>query len=62
VHLASLGHPVVGDAVYGRPTKLVTRQFLHAWRLELTHPVDGRELSFEAPLAEDLREALLQNF
>jgi 23S rRNA pseudouridine1911/1915/1917 synthase len=60
VHLASLGHPVVGDAVYGRPTKLVTRQFLHAWRLELRHPVDGRELSFEAPLAGDLAAALGQ--
>lgn len=58
VHLASLGHPVVGDAVYGRPTKLVSRQFLHAWRLALTHPIDGRELSFEAPLAGDLAEVL----
>jgi 23S rRNA pseudouridine1911/1915/1917 synthase len=58
VHLASLGHPVVGDAVYGRPTKLVSRQFLHAWRLDLTHPVDGRELSFEAPMADDLAAAL----
>jgi 23S rRNA pseudouridine1911/1915/1917 synthase len=58
VHLASLGHPVVGDAVYGRPTTLVGRQFLHAWRLELRHPEDGRELSFEAPLAADLTKAL----
>ena len=58
VHLASLGHPVVGDAVYGRSTKLVLRQFLHAWRLTLDHPIDGRELSFEASLAEDLQEAL----
>jgi 23S rRNA pseudouridine1911/1915/1917 synthase len=60
VHLASLGHPVVGDAVYGHASKLVSRQFLHAWRLMLHHPIDGRELSFEAPLAEDLREALRQ--
>jgi 23S rRNA pseudouridine1911/1915/1917 synthase len=58
VHFASLGHPVVGDAVYGRPTRLVSRQFLHAWRLTLTHPLDGRELSFEAPLAPDLQAAL----
>jgi 23S rRNA pseudouridine1911/1915/1917 synthase len=60
VHLASLGHPVVGDAVYGRPTKLVGRQFLHAWRLEMRHPVDGVEMGFEAPLAEDLAAALHQ--
>ena len=58
VHFASLGHPVVGDAVYGRQTSLVARQFLHAWRLTLHHPIDGRELSFEAPLAPDLQEAL----
>jgi 23S rRNA pseudouridine1911/1915/1917 synthase len=49
---------VAGDAVYGRPTKLVSRQFLHAWRLTLRHPVDGREMAFEAPLAEDLQVGL----
>jgi 23S rRNA-/tRNA-specific pseudouridylate synthase len=60
VHLASLGHPVVGDPVYGKPSKLVPRQFLHAWRLSFRHPIDGLEMSFEAPLAEDLRLALKQ--
>jgi 23S rRNA pseudouridine1911/1915/1917 synthase len=58
VHMASLGHPVVGDDVYGRPSSLVSRQFLHAWRLALSHPIDNRELSFEAPLPEDLHSAL----
>jgi 23S rRNA pseudouridine1911/1915/1917 synthase len=58
VHFASVKHPVVGDAVYGRRSTLVDRQFLHAWRLTLCHPADGREMSFEAPLADDLREAL----
>ena len=58
VHLASIGHPVVGDAVYGRPSALVGRQFLHAWRLAFRHPVDGRELSFEAPLPPDLESVL----
>jgi 23S rRNA pseudouridine1911/1915/1917 synthase len=58
VHLASIGHPVVGDLVYGHRSKLVDRQFLHAWRLTLHHPVDGRELRFEAPLAPDLQRAL----
>jgi 23S rRNA pseudouridine1911/1915/1917 synthase len=65
VHLASIGHPIAGDAVYGKhaskdagPSKLVPRQFLHAWRLSFRHPIDGRELSFEAPLAEDLNKSL----
>ena len=65
VHFASLGHPVVGDSVYGprgsslkAGTIAAPRQFLHAWRLAFEHPLDGRELSFEAPLAPDLRAVL----
>ena len=58
VHFASLGHPLVGDALYGKASKLVPRQFLHAQRLAFTHPVDGRELRFEAPLPQDLASAL----
>jgi 23S rRNA pseudouridine1911/1915/1917 synthase len=58
VHLASIGHPVVGDVVYGKPSPLVPRQFLHAWRLAFRHPIDGRDLSFEAELPDDLRVAL----
>jgi 23S rRNA pseudouridine1911/1915/1917 synthase len=58
VHFASLGHPVTGDTLYGKASKLVSRQFLHAKRLGFKHPVDGRELSFEAPLPEDLASAL----
>ncbi len=58
VHMASIGHPVVGDAVYGRRSKLVGRQFLHAWRIEFRHPVDGREVAFESPLPDDLASAL----
>jgi 23S rRNA pseudouridine1911/1915/1917 synthase len=58
VHFASIGHPIVGDAVYGKRSDLVPRQFLHACRLSLRHPIDGRELWFEAPLPEDLASAL----
>ncbi len=59
VHLAAIGHPVVGDAVYGRPSALVGRQFLHACRLGFRHPADGRPLLFESPLPADLQQALL---
>ena len=58
VHLASLGHPVVGDAVYGHASPIVGRQFLHAWRLAFRHPADDRELAFETPLAPDLAAAV----
>jgi 23S rRNA pseudouridine1911/1915/1917 synthase len=58
VHFASIGHPVMGDEVYGHKSTPVGRQFLHAWRLAFRHPVDGRELAFEAPLPQDLQAAL----
>jgi 23S rRNA pseudouridine1911/1915/1917 synthase len=58
VHFAALGHPLVGDRVYGRPSSVLRRQFLHAHRLAFRHPVDGRPLEFESPLPEDLQQAL----
>ena len=60
VHMASLGCPVIGDAVYGKSaldrklSPVPARQMLHAWRLRLWHPVEGREMSFEAPIPDDL--------
>ncbi len=61
VHVAALGFPVVGDVVYGRrprPSGL-SRQFLHARKLSLPHPMDPeRRLTFEAPLPPDLASFL----
>jgi 23S rRNA pseudouridine1911/1915/1917 synthase len=60
VHLASIGHPVVGDPVYGRgrPAGPLRRQFLHAQRLAFRHPRTGDRLELEAELPEDLAQAL----
>lgn len=58
VHLAAVGHAVVGDRLYGRPSPLVARQFLHAWRLAFAHPCTGERLELEAELPADLRAAL----
>lgn len=62
VHLKAIGHPVVGDAVYGSSNihhhiKL-QRQFLHAYQLKFTHPITGQVLELEAPLPSDLQAAL----
>ena len=59
-HFAAIGHPVVGDRAYGATRKdlHVPRTFLHASRLELTHPVTGDLLAVEAPLPSDLAAAL----
>ncbi|MDQ4065538.1 MAG: RluA family pseudouridine synthase [Actinomycetota bacterium] len=63
VHLAHLGHPVVGDRVYGGGGDLpralgLTRPFLHAWKLAFPHPDDNRRIPVTDPLPEDLRSAL----
>ena len=63
VHLAHLGHPVVGDTVYGRArhglpeTLSIPRQMLHAHVLKIAHPRDGRPLEFTAPPPADFRAA-----
>lgn len=73
VHLASIGHPVVGDAVYGAGAgrgmsgvvrgwarefeRRVPRQFLHATKLGFRHPRSGEWLEFESPLPADLSAA-----
>ena len=58
VHLAAIGHPIVGDRVYGKASKVVGRQFLHAARIAFTHPGTGERVEFSAELARDLRSAL----
>ncbi len=54
VHMAEIGHPVIGDAVYsnGKNEFGVEGQCLHAKRLEFTHPITGKEMKLQAPLPE----------
>ncbi len=55
VHLAHLGHPIVGDHLYGESEPfLIERQALHALSLSFDHPVTGEPMIFKAPLAEDM--------
>lgn len=59
VHLASIGHPLVADELYGGvPAAGLQRQALHAFRLAFRHPVTGQDLVFHAPLPADLQAAL----
>jgi 23S rRNA pseudouridine1911/1915/1917 synthase len=68
VHLSAIGHPIVGDALYGgvhrrvpgdiRAVQRLDRPFLHAARLTFTHPREGRRLTFTAPLPDDLLAVL----
>jgi 23S rRNA pseudouridine1911/1915/1917 synthase len=68
VHLSTIGHPIVGDALYGgvhrrvpgdiRAVTHLQRPFLHAARLAFKHPRDGRRIEFTADLPPDLQEVL----
>jgi 23S rRNA pseudouridine1911/1915/1917 synthase len=62
VHLRAIGHPVVGDPVYGsgnpQDKNLLNRQFLHAYQLTFTHPTTGKVIELEAPLPLDLESVL----
>lgn len=58
VHMAAVGHPVVGDAVYGQASEHIRRQALHAWRLGVTLASNGAWREFVAPLPEDMRGAV----
>lgn len=59
VHMAHLGHPLIGDGLYGGvPAAGLQRQALHAWKLAFTHPITGQDLAFEAPPPADMEHAL----
>jgi len=60
VHFAHIGHPVVGDHVYGRRRETwgMNRQALHAYRLVFAHPRTGISVEVESPLPEDMAAAL----
>jgi 23S rRNA pseudouridine1911/1915/1917 synthase len=59
VHLAHIGHPILGDSLYGAPSALISRQALHAKTLRFTHPVSGEEMEVEAALPEDMAKILI---
>jgi 23S rRNA pseudouridine1911/1915/1917 synthase len=58
VHMTALGHPIVGDATYGKDSSLIARQALHAYQCSFEY--QGTVYSFEAPLADDIKKVLEQ--
>lgn len=61
VHLAYRGHPLVGDWLYGEASPRIDRPALHSCLLYLRHPLTGAELTFHAPLPEDMEKLLRGN-
>ena len=59
VHMSHIGHPVVGDVLYGQASVwLIERQALHAKYLSFRHPVTGKSMELEAPLPDDMQELI----
>jgi len=58
VHMASLGHPVAGDKLYGAPASALGRYFLHAHQISFTRPASGERITVTAPLPDDLQSYL----
>lgn len=54
VHFSAIGSPLLGDALYGSPSELISRPALHSAHLQLIHPVSGRALCFDSPLPADM--------
>ena len=69
VHCAAINHPILGDEIYGKnrqntirkkdgSEKKIPRQMLHAWRIAFEHPVEKKEMVFEAQMPDDMKEIL----
>lgn len=58
LHLSHIGHPLLGDDLYGGHTNLITRQALHSSSIELLHPISGTMIHLASPLPSDLQQLL----
>ncbi len=58
VHSKHLGHPILGDTLYGTETGLIPRQALHAYKICFIHPMTNQKMDFEINLSEDIKKVL----
>lgn len=58
VHFSNIGHPILGDTLYGSPSELINRQALHSYKLTFIHPVTKKVVSLEAPLPNDIKNII----
>ncbi|KKB38104.1 RluA family pseudouridine synthase [Bacillus thermotolerans] len=60
VHLSYMGHPLLGDDLYGGPAGQISRQALHCGQLSFQHPMTKEQMSFSLPLPEDMKQVIDQ--
>jgi len=58
VHMQAIGHPILGDTLYGKCTDLINRQALHSYKIQCIHPVTGKKLNFKADLPSDMKQLI----
>jgi 23S rRNA pseudouridine1911/1915/1917 synthase len=58
VHFSYIGHPILGDTLYGSPSELINRQALHSYKLTFIHPVTKKELILESSLPNDIKNII----
>lgn len=59
VHFSAIGHPLLGDTLYGIASNLINRQALHSNKIDLIHPITKEHLSFESLLPNDMKKLVL---
>ena len=58
VHFSHIGHPLLGDTLYGNPSPLISRQALHSYMVSFIHPITKKEQCFTCPLPNDMKDFL----
>lgn len=58
VHSKYIGHPILGDSLYGNSSFIINRQALHAYKITFIHPISNKKYVFEAPLPNDINKIL----
>ena len=59
VHMSYIGHPILGDTLYGNSSKLIDRQALHSYKIEFIHPTLQRKVSYVAKLYNDMNNLII---
>ncbi len=58
VHLSNIGHPILGDTLYGNPSSVINRQALHAYKVKFIHPITGLNVEYIATIPSDIKSII----
>lgn len=61
VHMAYIGHPILGDSLYGSTSNLISRQALHSYKIEFIHPITKQKMELTAPVPDDIKFLMRYN-